>query len=318
MASLKSLLGSKNFTQEETNLEQGRIYAYNNGVMYSFLCNGFCWQSPGSGTITIDAWGAGGSGARMCCCGAGIPGNAAAFGRKKTSVVSGNRVCGSVGKSCGNASAICFRGCSEATCFCINTNGHVGCMCVQGGKGGVSFCSTTPSMYCCFRANGYCATNRGPNCGIVCNTCSGAFMACSYGGDVNCCGCISCSSFLGCYPACTCMRYHHVALPAFVMAKCGIMVTYATESDNPYSRWSGMGQHQYINALNAASRMPSMGVYHGSCWMGNRACQCYDMLGCQHQVPYGSGGPAANPCPGVRDHGWRGGMGAIRIRYVEN
>ena len=26
-----------------------------------------------------------------------------------------------------------------ATCFCINTNGHVGCMCA-GGKGGVSFC----------------------------------------------------------------------------------------------------------------------------------------------------------------------------------
>ena len=69
MASLKSLLGSKNFTSDELNLEQGKIWVYDNASMYGRLCNGFCWIAPGSGTAQIDSWGAGGSGARMCCCG---------------------------------------------------------------------------------------------------------------------------------------------------------------------------------------------------------------------------------------------------------
>ena len=42
MASLKSLLGSRNFTSDEINLEKGRIYSYMNGQMYSKMCNGFC------------------------------------------------------------------------------------------------------------------------------------------------------------------------------------------------------------------------------------------------------------------------------------
>lgn len=317
MASLKSLLGSKNFTQDEQNLEQGRIYAYGNGVMYSRLCNGFCWRAPSNGEVTIEMWGAGGSGARMCCCGGGIGGNAAAYSRRKITVATNCKICGTAGKSCGNASSLCFRGCSEASQLCWFSTAGNGCMCAQGGRGGIGMCSTGSSLYCCFRAQGYCTTNRGPNCGLVCNQCSGAFLACGYGGEVNCCGCISCASYLGCYPQCTCMHYYHVALPANVIAQCGTIVTYATESNNPYSRWSGMGQHQFTNALNAASRNPSMGVYHGACWMGNRACQCYEMLGCQHQVPYGSGAPGSNPCPGVRDHGWRGGQGAVRIKYIE-
>ena len=316
MASLRSLLGSKNFTQDEVNLEKGRIWAYTNGSMYGFLCNGMCWVSPGSGTAQIEMWGAGGSGSRMCFCGGGLPGNAAAFTKKTVSVSSGDRVCGCVGKSCGNTD-LCFRGCGAASGICYVASSGNGCMCAQGGRGGISMCSTSPSLYCCYLAQGHCATNRGPNCGLVCNQCSGAWLACGYGGDTNRCGCISCASFLGCYPQCTCMHYYHAALPANVIGKDGAMITYATEDDNPYSRWSGMGQHQYINALNAASRSPSQGVYHGACWMGNRACQCYEMLGCQHHVPYGAGGPASNPCPGVRDHGWRGGHGAVRIKYTE-
>jgi|TARA_R110002096_G_scaffold389481_1_gene583888 hypothetical protein len=114
------------------------------------------------------------------------------------------------------------------------------------------------------------------------------------------------------------MFYYHAALPAGVMSKEGGTVTYGTETANPYSRWSGMGIHQYNNALNAASRNPSMGVFHGACWMGNRACGCYQMQGCQQHVPYGAGGTAAVPCPGVRDSGGRGGGGAARIKYVEN
>jgi hypothetical protein len=318
MASLKTLLGSKNFTAVEGNLEQGKIWAFDNGVMYSCLCNGFCWTAPGAGAVTMDIWGAGGSGSKMCCCGFGLPGNSGAYSRKTFNVVSGNRSCGCVGKSCGNADSLCNRGCSQNSAVCWVSSSSNGCICTQGGRSGTSFCSTTPSGYCCFRAGGFCTTNRGPNCGLVCNLCSGGWIPCGYGGDLNCCGRISCTSFLGCYPACTCMTYYHAALPAGVMSKEGGTVTYGTEDDNPYSRWSGMGIHQYNNALNAASRNPSMGVFHGACWMGNRACGCYQMQGCQQHVPYGAGGTAAVPCPGVRDSGGRGGGGAARIKYVEN
>mgnify|MGYP006131159671 CR=1 FL=1 len=317
MASLKSLLGSRNFTSTEQNLEKGTITSYMNGTMYSKMCNGFCFIAPGAGTVTIDSWGAGGSGARMCCCGGGLPGNSGAYTRKQINMSSGQRVCGCLGKSCGNASSLCFRGCSEPTMWCWFSSATSGCVCTQGGRGGTTWCSTGSSLYCCFRANGFCTTNRGPNCGLVCNCCNGSFHANSYGGDINCCSRLSCASYLGCYPACTCMHYYHVATPAGVLGKDGANITYAIENDNPYSRWSGQGIHQFSNALNAASKSPSRGVYHGSCWMGNRSCQCYEQLGCGHFVPYGTGGPAAIPCPGVRDHGWRGGDGAVRIKYVE-
>ena len=113
------------------------------------------------------------------------------------------------------------------------------------------------------------------------------------------------------------MQYNHVATPAGMFSKDGAMITFTTETDNPYSNWSGMGIHQFSLAMNAASRNPSRGVYHGSCWMGNRACQCYEDQGCSHLVPYGTGGPGTNPCSGVRDHGYRGGDGAVRIKFIE-
>ena len=143
MASLKSLLGSKNFSQAETNIEQGKIWAYDNGSMYGCLCNGFCWIAPGSGTVRLEMWGAGGSGARMCCCGGGVPGNAAAYGRKDYNVTSGNRACGCLGKSCGNASALCHRGCGSNSAVCWFSSSTNGCMCVQGGRGGVTSVSYT-------------------------------------------------------------------------------------------------------------------------------------------------------------------------------
>ena len=66
----------------ETNLEKGRIHQYasfpsrqmNQMSMFVGL------QSP-AGTATIEIWGAGGSGAEMCCCGFGIAGNRGAYSK---------------------------------------------------------------------------------------------------------------------------------------------------------------------------------------------------------------------------------------------
>ena len=86
------------------------------------------------------------------------PGNAGAYVRKTVSMAPGDFICGYIGQSCGNATALCFRGCSEATQvrFCIG--GQETCACAEGGKGGLTYCSTNSSYYCCYRANGFCVT----------------------------------------------------------------------------------------------------------------------------------------------------------------
>jgi len=78
MASLRSLLGTKTnefVSVEEQNLEKGRIYVYTPGCNYSAqIWCGFCFHPEVSGTAILESWGAGGSGAKMCCCGFGLPG----------------------------------------------------------------------------------------------------------------------------------------------------------------------------------------------------------------------------------------------------
>ena len=72
MASLKGLLTVRNPAEMvEDNLETGYIYSWTPGTNYTNFCNGVCWTAKANGTAIIEAWGAGGSGARMCCCGDG-------------------------------------------------------------------------------------------------------------------------------------------------------------------------------------------------------------------------------------------------------
>ena len=83
MASLKSLLATKSDAfatpEQEQNLEKGRIYTYNPGTNYSRLWCCFCFHPEESGIAVVDIWGAGGSGAEMCCCGFGLAGNSGAY-----------------------------------------------------------------------------------------------------------------------------------------------------------------------------------------------------------------------------------------------
>ena len=48
----------------------------------------------------------------------------------------------------------------------------------------------------------------------------------------------------------------------------------------------------------------------------NMYCGCYEMQGCMNYMPTGVPGSAALPCPGVRDHAGRGGMGGVRIKFI--
>ena len=117
MAKLTQLLGNRELAWNDQ-LEKGRIWVYSDGNMYSGFCNNFCWRAPGTGKVIIEAWGAAGSGAEMCCCGQSTDGNPPAYVKKCICVCPGNYICGYVGRSCNNADDLCFRGCSEATCVC--------------------------------------------------------------------------------------------------------------------------------------------------------------------------------------------------------
>lgn len=190
-------------------------------------------------------------------------------------------------------------------------------MCSQGGKGGVSICSTTPSGYCCFRANGFCVTNTGPNCGVVCNRCSGDWRNQAYGGDINCEGNPSCVSFFGCYPSCICLFRQHLSGPAGVISQGGAQVQYGMDDYNAHANWSGQAKAHAVGAINGAGRTPQYGHHWRACWRNDTNCGCYNMNGCASTVPIAWGGPGPQPCGNVRDHATRGGMGAARIKFVD-
>lgn len=318
--SLQTLIRSRAQTFDEENLEQGRIWVYSPGTMYTGFCTGFCWVAPSAGTAIIEAWGAGGSGAQMCCCGGGTPGNAGAYSRKTVTVSTGNTVTGSIGFACGNSSALCFRGCSDPTGVCwVTTPSGNGCMCVQGGAGGRGMCSTGTSLFCCFVNQSHCFT--GPfndNCGLICNYFSGIWIACGFGGDVNCCGPFSCVSFFGCQPQCPCCFQYHVAVPAGYFSCVGSIATHGSEDESRSAAWAGSNIHKFFSALQGLSRTPTKGVPHNYCWRSDRSCGCYEMQGCMPYLPPGVGGMATQPCPAVRDHAIRGGMGAVRIKFISS
>ncbi len=96
MATLKDLVEAKldQIDWDEVQLEKGKVFAYSSGTEYTNFLSGVCWVAPGTGRAIIDIWGAGGSGAKMCCCGHGIPGNPGAWSRKCICVVAGCIICG--------------------------------------------------------------------------------------------------------------------------------------------------------------------------------------------------------------------------------
>ena len=319
MASLKGLLTVRNPAEMvEDNLETGYIYSWTPGTNWTNFCNGVCWTAKANGTAIIEIWGAGGSGARMCCCGDGLPGNAGAYVKKTITVETGDTLTGSTGMAC-QAHPLCHSGCSDPTqvCWVTQNNGN-GCMCARGGYGGKTMCTTGSSLYCCFRAQGFCVTKcNNNNCGMVCNWCDGAWPAEGYGGDVNCCGQLSCTSYFGCCPHCKCQFQQHVATPAGLFAENGALITFQKESDGtPMSQWSGNQLFQFYAALNLATKSPYQGNPLSYCWRSDRSCGCYSSQGYANYLPVGTGGIGPNPCPEVRDHGIRGGFGGVRIKFV--
>jgi hypothetical protein len=77
-----------------------------------------------------------------------------------------------------------------------------------------------------------------------------------------------------------------------------------------------MGLGNFVMAMNAATRNPVKGTMYTACWTGNRTCGCYDGQGCIPYMPIGVGGLPPFPCGDVRDGAYRGGHGAVRIKFI--
>ena len=234
-------------------------------------------------------------------------------------------ICAQTGMPCRNEDDLCFRGCGEPTQVCWFGNaGGDGCMCAQGGMGGRSYCSTGNSPYCCFVAGGFCHTQGGDQyCGIICNfkdaSANPEFCAQAYGGDVNCYGGFSCTSWRGCRVNCNCRRVEVSKFPPGMISTLGGEVHYTMDENSGRSDWSGMGG--WMNAshgYNLATRSPTRGGPYTACWTGNRSCGCYQANGRNPFMPAGLGGQGPTPCDGVRDHAHMGGPGMIRIKFISD
>lgn len=323
---------------------------------YGTLICGVNWYPPGCGKAIIEIWGAGGSGGRQCCCAGSIPGNPGAYVQKILCVTPSTYICGQTGNSCADvcqcttpcaAIAPCtfyYRGRSQASGLCWNNaidlcGNTAGCLCAEGGYGGTAICvcqcnagcagGGVCSPYCVFGCCLFCATQSGAaGCGIICNfgasaricgESGGRGYALAYGGDINCIGCFSCVMFTNCDNAggigC-CIRYT-IPMPGGI-ASCGQgFLCFRGEGCNDSgSDGSGQGLRSYMYALQAASRFPTQGQHLGACWTSNIDCACYEADGCLPFLPYGFGAPATIVRADVRSSGYRGGLGAVRIKFV--
>jgi len=325
MGKLSDLLSTRQITAFQENLPKGKIYSVSGGSgMYACIRteHQWCWNSPGCGTATIEIWGAGGTGSCNCCCSVGLPGNAGAYSKKTIAVDRCSFIFGRPGVACnGPGSGFSFSGCSEGTCvvwekardLCGNTNG---CMCAQGGAGGKTCCWTGAwSPFCCYYATGYCGTLICNSCGIICNYCPGLFIACAYGGDKNCCGCIGIMEFRGGQMFCICNFIQRLPYPAGTWSEDGGYMSFSWPNDMGPDRWAGSGMAGAGMMINYTSKSPTGGQPWTTCWRSTAFCTCYEHHACMNYMPYGMPGTAATPCPDVRDSGRRGGHGAIRITY---
>ena len=331
MSLLSKLLGARTAPgiEGDSGLEQGRIWVYTPGTRDATLFCDFCWQAPSSGEAVIEIWGAGGSGARGRCCGGGsLPGNPGAYSKKTVCVSEGSFVCGIVGLSCGNTGTSCFRGCSQSTCIVWQGKECDGCMCAEGGIGGITICSTGTSPFCCLiarfdddgsRNTGcFCHTVYTLPCGIVCNwTGRDGARGRAFGGDINCCGGISCSTIMHTSPNNFCCAQYHIAVPPGVFSDDGVVITYQGEGNVEHGCWMGGQLHSVLHGLAVAGKNPVRGgLYVSGCWSGaNRLCSCWDQNTALPFIPYGVGGTPAQVRPSLQDRGSRGGHGAARITF---
>ena len=86
-----------------------------------------------------------------------------------------------------------------------------------------------------------------------------------------------------------------------------------------YSALAGMAMNQAGGSYGMMSHSPSRGIPRSACWRSERQCSCYEHnYSCTPYTPPAWGAPGSMMCNSIRDSGGRGGMGVVRIRFIEN
>jgi hypothetical protein len=245
------------------------------------------------------------------------------------------------------------RGCSCPTN--INWYSGRGCcegvICAMGGRGGWSLCQASAnSGYCCFLACQFCGSQpagvTGVGCGLICNysNCAtpgasnggivtacvgnnqmfsgsewnvGRWMACAYGGDVNCCGGFSCALFLHCNACCKCCHITYVKLPHNMWTEKSSTVEIITAMSH------GERGMQYLTPwytrTAGLTRSPTNAMPLSYCYTGAMFCGCYQTVGCNSYLGVGVPGFGGMHCAtGVCDLGLKGGTGGVRITWIQS
>lgn len=217
---------------------------------------------------------------------------------------------------------------SDNGSICCEAGASAGFMCAQGGFSGYFQCMNDARPYACWQRTKWCTRMiHGGECvhfcGLICNVCSDFSnqfdkrgIRCAFGGDMNCCATFSCTRSMQCVPNNpSCNHQYYQQTPPMRYSTEGGVFTYPMDHDSPAAPVSGGAVWAMLQGINTLTRDPSHSTL-AWCWNGSRACGCYESFGCVAWSPSGMGGYPAVVCGNVRDHGGRGGMGTVRIRYI--
>lgn len=222
------------------------------------------------------------------------------------------------------------------------------CFCAEGGVGGLAICHTGSSgqyrCYACWVDPDWMFPSRsGENpqfcvsgvlncqhiethyCGIVCNVGAMVTPRYAYGGDFNWnSGDInnpygvswSCLVIKRCDSP-SCNIENTVAIPPGIVSTDGAAIHFVLDCWSSANQSTGSASPKLLGGLSALGRSGGFGhPLNAFCYSNNRFCHCYEQSQCGHFLPQGVPAGGINTAPDVRDHGLRGGAGAVRIKYI--
>lgn len=304
----------------------------------------FCWTAPGKGTAIIEIWGGGGSSTWAADNSYSMSGNAGAYSKKTIRVDNGGWIQGIVGDSTySTASGVQAwdRSCATEICWFSGVTTDHGCMCAEGGASGYRWCANG-NIYCCYTNDDFyhehwltddaiACTGCGWICNKKCTPGTHGDEAEAFGGDVNLVGPISKTKFFG-----SAANSNRCCIESWTPFPHGLFYSGQNSNVDPDGRCGAAYTMTRIqdcrgNGLYMAGEQAVVSVVDGrnfltrqvtsistwNCFTGRTVCACHDGHMCTVMVPIGTGAPPAMSCSGHCDKGHRGGVGAVKIRFIK-